>query len=123
MSKISFPFGDDEYTFCLRIKELRELQEKLDAGPMRILNRLVQSDWRVDDAREVIRLGLIGGGLEPLKALSVVRRYCDERPLLESIEPALKILSAALIGVEGQEQPPKAEPLETAVTTTSTSES
>ncbi len=73
-----------------------ELQEKTDAGPLAVLLRLHGHDWRVQDVRETIRLGLIGGGKTPPQALALVARYVDRRPLLESVPVAQDILAAGL---------------------------
>ena len=66
----------------------------------------------MDDLRETIRLGLIGGGMDPLDALVLVKRYVDDRPLMENVLPAWRILSAALMGPEddapGKEAAPAA---------------
>ena len=91
-------WGDGEYRFRLGIKEIRELQEKTGVGPHALLRRVVAGDWRVDDLRETIRVGLIGGGLEPTKAMVAVLRYVDDRPLLESVEPVVQILNGVLAG-------------------------
>jgi hypothetical protein len=101
-AKVAFDWADGNYTFRLGIKELLELQEKCDAGPAFILGRLIDGTWRIQDIRETIRLGLIGGGLEPIKALAVMKNYVTERPLLENILPAQAILNAALVGVEDE---------------------
>ena len=102
-ASVTLAWGDGEHKFRLAIGQLRELQEKCSAGPIEVLDRLANRRWRVDDVRETVRLGLIGGGLDPIKALSLVRHYIDERPLMESIAPAQAILMAALIGAEGDE--------------------
>ena len=108
-SKIKLDYAYDTYEFALPLGQLRELQDKLNIGPLALLNRMVANDWRVDDAREIIRLGLIGGGKTPLEALDLVRKYVDERPLIEAVEPALRILSHAIIGntFEQENAPPK----------------
>jgi len=41
------------------------------------LLRTVGNDWRVDDVRETIRLGLIGAGATPTDASLAVARYVD----------------------------------------------
>lgn len=115
-------WADGEHRFRLRIGELRELQAKTGVGPHALYQRLSLRQWLVDDLREIIRLGLIGGGMPPVEALGLVKRYVEERPLLESVEPALAILGVALLGPEpegdrrsGEEGPPEPE------TTSSTS--
>lgn len=95
---ITFAWADGEYAFRLAIGQLRSLQEKCDAGPGEILARVISGRWKLDDLRETIRLGLIGGGMEPVPAMKLVREYVDERPLMESVLPARVILMAALVG-------------------------
>ena len=107
--RINLFFGDKEYDFRLRVGELRELQDKTHCGPLMLFRRMLAGDWRVDDLRETIRLGAIGGGLTPLHAADLVKRYVEARPLMEAVEPALQILSAALTGSE-EEQPPAGKP-------------
>lgn len=97
---ITLEWADGDHLFRLGLGELRELQEKTGHGPAMLARRIVSSEFFVDDVREVLRLGLIGGGAEPRDALRLIGRYCDERPLLESTEPALRILQAALLGPE-----------------------
>lgn len=96
---VTFDWADGTYTFCLPNAQIGELQEKTGVGPMRLYRRLQSEDWFNEDLRETIRLGLIGGGLTPTKALSLVRRYVDERPKIESIEPAMKVIVSYLVGV------------------------
>lgn len=92
-------WGDGPNRFALHIGQLRELQAKCDAGPQRILHRLSTIDWLVDDIRETIRLGLIGGGKTPSEAYALVVHYVDERPPLESRLVAQAVLMQALVGV------------------------
>ncbi|QFT69604.1 hypothetical protein FIU93_22655 [Labrenzia sp. THAF35] len=107
-AKIDLTWADDDYTFRLGWGELVELQEKCDAGPYVILNRMQNSTWLVEDISNVIRLGLIGGGLEPVKALRLVRQYVEARPPVENLLHAIGILSAGLLGAE-DEQPGEPE--------------
>lgn len=103
--KVSFEWADNTYDFCLRAGELRDLQEKVDAGPAFVLDRLREGTWLVDDVVETIRLGLIGGGMTPESARRVVNRYVVNRPLLENVGVASTILMASLVGSE--DEPPK----------------
>jgi hypothetical protein len=91
-------WADGEHRFRLRIRELRELQDKCDAGPAQIMMRLVQHTWRVDDILQTIRLGLIGGGKSPTDALVLVKRYVEDRPLAENVVVAAEIIAAAISG-------------------------
>ena len=107
-ASITFDWADDTHTFRLPLGQLRELQEKTDAGPLSLLRRLQGGTWRVDDAREVIRLGLIGGGMKPEDALTLTRRYVDPPcPMLASVNTAVLILGAAVLGVDDEPLPGK----------------
>ena len=103
---ISFKWADGEiYRFRLGIKESRDLQEKVDAGPSWTYHRLKNGLWKVDDIRETLFQGLLGGGMEPKKANKLIEKWVDQRPLLENIQPACMVLEARLGGVP--DDPPK----------------
>lgn len=113
-AEVELAFGDGQYLFRLPVGQLRELQEKCACGPMPILQRLSSSAWRIDDVRETIRLGLIGGGMTPPAALKLVERYVDARPWGECVPTAQAVLLAAVIGAGDQDDPVgKAEGAET----------
>jgi len=86
------------------------LDEACNAGPGFMHRSIVEGTWRVSYVRETIRLGLIGGGLEPTKALKLVRTYVDDRPLAESILTAEAILMAAIVGAPEEDEPKKPQP-------------
>lgn len=113
-AKITITVYDGEYDFALKIGQLLELQEKTGVGPYVLMQRLINGDWRVRDAYEILRLGRIGAGATPIEALEFVRRVVEQRPIIENIAPALSVLSAALIGPEDVSGKDEA-PLETAM--------
>lgn len=128
---VTLDFGDGTYRFRLGYGELEELQEAVDAGPWYILglfsglaqmlmNPSAVRGLSVKMVREILRIGLIGGGLKPAEALSLVRRYGPEaRPADESAGIAFKVLAAALRGAEDEEEPSKKKPEEENPSTTS----
>ena len=97
-------WADGEHRFRLAIGQLRELQEKCDAGPGELLLRLTSHRWRVDDILQTIRLGLIGGGMSPTNALVLVKRYVEDRPWGENIVIAAQIIVAAVTGDPNEER-------------------
>ncbi|MGE3874092.1 MAG: gene transfer agent family protein [Parvibaculaceae bacterium] len=107
--RITLDFGDGTYVFFLGWGELTELQEKCDAGPLVLYHRLFDGTWRAGDVSHAVRLGLIGGGLEPIKALRLVQNYVEARPLLESLPVAQGVIAAALIGAPDEEERKKDE--------------
>jgi hypothetical protein len=112
-------WADGTYTFRLAWAELAELQEQCDAGPFVILDRLQTRQWRIQDVSNIIRLGLIGGGMEPVKALKLVRSYVEARPPMENVIYASGILSAGLMGApdEPPGEPEAPNQIETGSTT------
>lgn len=97
-------WADGSYEFALRWGELSELQEACGAGPFVVLARLAGNQWLMQDISTTIRLGLIGGGVEPTKALRLVKDYVESRPPMENVSMARGILEVALIGAP--EEPP-----------------
>jgi len=102
---IELDFADGRHTFCVaKFAQIFELQDKCadkdgPSGPLKILKRLVEGSWTVQDVRETIRLGLIGAGMSAPDALKLTRQYVDERPWAESVPVARSILLAAAVGV------------------------
>jgi hypothetical protein len=92
------PWADGVYSFRLGWGELSLLQEATDCGPQRLIERLGGVDWRVGDISHTIRLGLIGGGLEPTKAVRLVSDYVEARPPLENRMLAFAIIAAGVKG-------------------------
>lgn len=102
--KIEIAWGDGDHAFNIaKIGQALELEEKCGAGVMEILTRLREGRWRVNDIRETVRLGLIGGGKNPQEALALTKRYVDDRPWEENVRVAFTILVAAVVGVPGDE--------------------
>ena len=89
---------DQERRYRLGIGELIELQDKCDAGPAQIFNAICNHTWRVQWVRETIRLGLIGGGLDPVRALGLTAKYVTPGSLFTCAIMAQQILIAALSG-------------------------
>jgi hypothetical protein len=124
---VELDWADGTYTFRLGLKEIEELEEKCDLGIYRIWQTLHPSgsrDFRSTYLVNAIRLGLLGGGMDAAKALVLVRKYIDERPIEESRDAAFAVVSAALVRVHGEDlkqasedgeanegKPEKAEPI------------
>jgi hypothetical protein len=102
---IELKWGDGAYTFRLGLSELEELERKLDLGIFQIVMRL-SPETRVAKSREileVIRLGLIGGGLQPVEAMVKAEQYVDRRPLDENRDVAYAIALASLMRLHSTE--------------------
>ncbi|AKR55703.1 hypothetical protein XM25_07810 [Devosia sp. H5989] len=107
-ASVTLTWADGDYTFRLGWGEMVMLQEACDAGPYEVYERLKGTRWRVQDIAAVMRLGLIGGGVEPTKALALVRDYVEGRPPLENVPFARGILMIGIMGAPDGEQPGEA---------------
>lgn len=100
VSRIETPFGDKKYAFELKWDGLVEWEETFNKSMFGTFNEMVERQTgRASEVREIIRIGLIGGGTKPTDALRLVERYVEKRPLSESVPVALEIVEAALFGV------------------------
>lgn len=121
-ASISFDWADGRHDFRLAIGELRALQEAVNKwraeigapliGPGDLLLSLKVGNVWMDDVANIIRLGLIGGGMKPVDALAKVRHYVEARPMGESYPAAHLILGAALYGADDEPLPGKDEAVE-----------
>lgn len=102
-ARVELEFADGDYSFRLGWGQLIELQEKTLAGPYVVLQRLLDKSFLIDDVAETIRIGLIGGGMEPGKALTMTKRYVKARPPFENLTLATAILMAGLMGAPDEE--------------------
>lgn len=93
---LTWPGGENE--FALRIGELRGLQGATDKGPEELFNALRLGTWRTDDIVQILRWGLMGGGMSKGDATDAVMRVFDLHPLTEFKLPALAIMAHALLG-------------------------
>ncbi|WP_343303610.1 gene transfer agent family protein [Mesorhizobium retamae] len=101
---VELTWSGGEHEFKLNIDLLRALQERCDAGPQHIFNRLGTGEWMVDDITSTIRLSLEGGGLEKEEARKLVKKHVEDRPLVLSVLTARLALAHALFGDENEEE-------------------
>ena len=104
-------WADGTYTFRLGLAEIEELEEKRDLSLFALARRLspAERDARLADIREVLRLGLVGGGMKPVDALTKVRKYADERPIDENRDTAYAVVLAGLTRISTAEAPQSGE--------------
>ncbi len=98
---VSLDWADGTYDFRLGLEEMEEVEEKLGRSIFEIVSALHahRRTAKSSEIREVLRCGLIGGGMKPADALVKVRRYLDERPLDENRDIAYAVALAGLARV------------------------
>ena len=97
-------FGDGDYLFRLPLKWLAELEAKCDASIGTIYARVMTFQYKSTDVAEVIRCGLIGGGMDPAKARRLIETYVDGFPLEEAHALAMSILAGCIHGYAEEEE-------------------
>jgi hypothetical protein len=91
-------FGDAEHQFALTPGMIAELEAKTGSGVGGLFRRMIANDFRHAEIVETIRLGLIGGGMNPETAARLVAAYVPARPLIEAYALAVAILEALMFG-------------------------
>jgi hypothetical protein len=97
ISHVGF-FGDGFQTFCLTDEMIAELERIAGAGIGALYLRIAAAQFNVAEMTEIIRLGLIGGGMQPEQAKALVETYARNRPLGELFPLALDVLDARWSG-------------------------
>lgn len=98
MQPIVIPWPGGEHAFLLGIEQLRTIQQKTDCGPKFLLDKIGAGHWTVDELREVLRNGLIGGGMAHVDALRLVDRQFDDGTLIRFVSPSMAVLGACIFG-------------------------
>jgi len=96
-------FGDGEHIFALTDDMIAELERIADLGIGALYLRTVNMAFKLVDLVEIIRLGLIGGGATPEKAMRLTDTYARNRPVDELFPLALDVLDARWGGTEEQD--------------------
>ena len=76
------------------------------------LTKMVVGDFRMEWILEAVRLGLIGGGMNPIKALKLTDRYVRDGFIMDYVETAADVLWVSLYGPEDEPLTPDEEPEE-----------
>ncbi|BCA04085.1 gene transfer agent family protein [Bradyrhizobium sp. YCK136] len=110
---IELTWGSGLQSFKFGLGQFRALQENVNRrrlaigapllGPMDLVEALKARNVWPDDLRDILRIGLIGGGMAPRDAHLEMTQSFDDTPPLEHVKPALAVLLAGLVG------PPAAE--------------
>ena len=81
-----------EHPFRLGIGEWRIIEQKCNAGIMKIMMRMLSSEAYADDILVPLRAGLIGGGMSEMEAKRVIDNALDTSSLY-----ALAVVSADVL--------------------------
>lgn len=108
---ITLVWAGGEDVFCLsKVGLILDLEDKCKSGIGVIFARLENGVYGLNDVRETIRLGLIGGGSTPERAMAAVKNHVDENPLAHSVLVATTIVRAVLLGFPEDDPVGKTKP-------------
>ena len=99
--------------FRLRFGDVLDLEEacgKVGIGALYL--RMGSHQYFAKDVFETIRLGLIGGGMPPSEARSLVQERFEHVPMADSLNLAMSILVNMMAGIEPDEAKAKGDPAE-----------
>lgn len=103
-------FGGELRQFALPVfGEMRQLQDKHDLGPAAFEVLFRSQAWRVEHVADVIRFGLIGGGMGEAEADKLVKSTIAAGRLLKYVPLAHQIIIAALGPLDPETEEKKAE--------------
>ncbi len=98
-------FGTADHDFTLSDDMITELEHLTDTGIGAFYQRVIAMHFKSDDLAQIIRLGLIGGGMHPQEAMQLTATYAHNRPMSETFPLALDILDARWNGTATGDTP------------------
>lgn len=105
-AEVTLPFGDGEYLFAIKGKQIENLEKLCDCSISELSDRVLSLKPRYGDVYNLIALGLQGGGMPPVQSHQFMDLYFTGRPLSALNDPnspvktAAKIMEAVWFGVE-----------------------
>jgi hypothetical protein len=120
-ARVTTFFGEDDFEFRLAIGQLEELEEMRlavlaglglpagEASVQKILERLGSGSALIGEIKAVLRLGLVGAGMEKPEAARLVNRHVTDGELQTCCLAAFAVLSAAWVGSANDQPDGKAE--------------
>ena len=103
-------FGDGEHDFCLTPEMIVELERLTGHGIGGIFKRMALREFSQAEMVQTIRLALIGGGAAPETAFYLTQTYAAQRPVVEGMILATRILNALFEGVPKPPEEPTVVP-------------
>lgn len=100
MREVKQFFGDAEHVFKLDPGMIVELERKAGSGIGAIVKRFLATEFTHADLTETLRLGLVGGGMDPQDAAALVDLYAERLSITHLYETALPVIEAAFFDPE-----------------------
>lgn len=94
--------GDQVRRLQLTPIMITEVERTTGHGVLALYSAVIHRTARHRDLTEVVRTALIGGGIDPQEADTLVRIYIDGAPIMSTLRLVLEILDATFEGVPEQ---------------------
>ncbi|MGA0615323.1 gene transfer agent family protein [Paracoccus sp. KR1-242] len=98
MARVVIRWAGGEHAFRLGLAELEVIQQNTDCGPEHLLQRINAGLWTAAELMEILRNGLIGGGMDDVDAKNLVHRTFGQHPMIVFKVPAQEVLFLCLYG-------------------------
>jgi len=114
MAELIRDWAGKDRTFRLLFGDVLDLEQACDAAIGTIYARVVAGQFRAGDLWHTIRLALIAGGMEAVRAKALLVDQFDRKPYVDHAALAAEILIAIMTGVEppaSDAEPPPPAPM------------
>lgn len=97
-AEIVLEWGDGEYMFALKAKQIEGLEHDCGEGIGRICMRVFSgTEYSYKHLERTIYWGLVGGGTAPIEAARLVRQFVHDRPIDPVGDPSSTLKTAGAI--------------------------
>ncbi|KQS64526.1 hypothetical protein ASG39_11260 [Rhizobium sp. Leaf371] len=98
-------FGDAEHAFRLDPGMTLELERIVGSGIGAISRRFFAGDFSFSELTETLRLGLVGGGMDPKEAAALVITYADRMAVTDLYAKALPVIEKLMFADPAEKVP------------------
>ncbi|MCD7110438.1 gene transfer agent family protein [Rhizobium sp. DKSPLA3] len=91
-------FGDGDHAFVLTPELVVELERQAGVGIGLLSKRFFSGDFAYSEVIEIIRLSLIGGGMDPKEAAAMIKAYTPAMPVSKLYALALSPVQSLMFG-------------------------
>ena len=91
-------FGGEERSFDLKLGQIRALEKEFNLGYYAVFDLIQNLRSSIDHVIAVIRLGLIGAGMEANQAQTLALKTIRNEPFLTYLPLAREIMKNAIFG-------------------------
>jgi hypothetical protein len=91
-------FANEERSFCIGLGQIKALEKETNIGYYALYELLNFMRHSIDHIMIIIRLALVGGGMQPNEAQTLVYKEISSQPFMTYLPLARLILKTAIWG-------------------------